>query len=283
MINKSQTGQKGKPMNSFRCALALVLLLIAADVSAQQKRTFTFDVQFLKLGVKADTDSGNGIGDAFVKNEDLTAGAFTGNSKFRSLGVNIRSQLTPRFAFDYGTANRGWTVLAWGFRQTENLGSVVSSPNKWKTDARNQAASIDAVYRMRMAEGISVYAGIKAAYASRSIETRRYLGMEVIDSSESDSTSACLGPVVGVSYSVKYKELRLSASLSQSVIVARLLRTGIPTVTKIGGITEGMVQLSLPVSRHARIGVGAFCSNWQNVAPSKTSFGGTLASLDLSF
>lgn len=266
----------------------VIALALSSFASAQQQ--LSLDVQLLKLGVKGSQDS---LDIFSVRHNE--AMSITGLPEFsmRSGRLDFRSKFTPRFSFDFGNENHGWTATAWGFRQTVGNGSENSSA--WRTYSRLEAASIDVAYRTKVSGGFNVYAGIKTAYTR--MEESTTVGS--IETQDVAVASGGVGPLVGISYSVKVSQLEMAASISQSLLgmcSQSGFRDGHSTQSfgKFGlaSITEGSARVSMKLTDHVFIGLGAFFSSWHGITvinkdskPSRQgiTFGGGLASIGFSF
>ena len=275
-----------------RCIIFALALALCSTASAQQK--LNLDIQLLKLGVRGSQNSFE-PDDVFSaqSNSDLTVGSLP-ESSFKSGRANFRSRFTPRLAFDFGTKERGWTAVAWGFRQTARTGSEASS--SWRMSSRLEAASIDVAYRMRIAGNFSTYAGIKTAYM-RTEEANTTASVKT----QNVAAAGGVGPLLGMSYSVKISRLELAASVSQSFLGMRSQSSfqgersyrDFWETAGFASVTEASARALFKLTNRLSAGLGAFFSSWHGVtvingqdsSPSRQNitFGGGLASVGFSF
>lgn len=274
-----------------RVVLALVLALFGvSQTMAQEEKKLVLDLQLLNINTNKNTvdDLMSGL----VSNESLTVKSMP-DSKYRATGIYRRLEFTPRLAFDYGTSERGWTVVGWGFRQNISLTSTVS-PALYNRSERTEGASIDVSYRLRVVRGLNVYMGAKSMYGR--VESSSQSGdMSSLFVKETTETRVGgLGGVVGLSYSKTVSDkFGLAASVSESLVLAKSLaeinshetsRTGFVSVT------EASARLSYKLSDHSNIGIGWFSSSWKDVSArelvnshSGITFAGGMASVGFSF
>ncbi len=273
----------------FKHIVIFSLALALCSVASAQQGKLSLDIQLMKLGVNSSTGS-FGPDDVFSaqRNDGLGVNGLP-QTAMRSGRFDFRSRFTPRFAFDFGNAKQGWTAVAWGFRQTARMGSEASSD--WNQSSRLEAASIDVAYRTKLSNGITMYAGIKTAYARMQDSSTTEGGSNKTQSHT--SVSGGIGPMVGLSYSVKVSRIELAASVSQSFLGTRSQVSDDNGSTsqnfgKFGcaSVTEGSARVSFKMTDHLSAGLGAFFSSWHGVQVTGRpgiTFGGGMASIGYSF
>jgi hypothetical protein len=273
---------------------AFVIALALCSAASAQQGKLSLDIQLIKLSIRG---SQTGPEDFFSvqRNGGMSVGGLP-ESSLDSGRFSLRFKFTPRFAFDFGTADKGWTAVAWGFRQSVRAGSETSSI--LGSYNRLEAASIDVAYRTKLSGGITMYAGIKTAY----MRTEQDETLAVNDENQNIVTAGGIGPLVGISYVVKISRLELAASISQSFLGMRSQGSFQSEYvsqdfgrTNLASITESSARVSYRVTSRMSLGLGAFFSSWHGVTITNGSmqdpkplrqditFGGGLASLDFLF